>query len=849
MRTPRRPEISLLLLACALAGVLALAGGAGADERAPAAGAAGWQSLLGDRPAPQLGGRWIVVLDKPSLAARVRAAGGLASEEQQRTWAAAAGRAQRAVIARLASRGAPIDPEHVYVRVLNGFAASLDPRSLSVVEKDRDVAGVYPVRAAVPAGTRTGLAGEAFGPLSGRRPEIGIPGFDGSGVTVALLDTGVDLAHPYLRGRLLPGIDVLDPLGDASARQNPTVQGRPERHGTEVAGLVVGSRGPAGLHGVAPGASLLPIRVAGWQPDAAGGVSVYGRTDQLLAGLEAAVDPNGDGDAHDAVRIALFGVSEPFAAFADGPLARAVDGAAALDTLVVAPAGNDGPAGPVYGSLGGPGGASSALTVGSTDTRRRSPTAHVLLRAGLRVLVSGDQPLGGAIAPASSLDAEVRALPRAAAAVAGGSSGLAHLFDRAGYARVAGTAVLLPRGTSSPEAVREVVGAGARAVLVDGPLPAGSFGSDAPADVPILGLSAGVAGAVRAALERRIPVSVAVGASAFDPNAAVGEAAPFTSAGLAFDGTPKPELTAAGVGLATADPGRNEDGSARFGAISGTSASAALVAGAAALLAQARPDLDAGGLKQALVASARRVRGSSAGPAVVDPAAAAAAELVADPPTVGLGVALAANADVGRTIALRNVSRRPLEIAIDTEASDAADIDLLALPRTLRLRPGGRAEIAVSARVPLLPRAPAALDGVLRIRVKNGTSVRVPWSVAVPVVGSDLIGGASLSSRTFTPSDADPAVLTVLAGRLDGNAARPQLQPVARLELDLYRGGRRLGTLARVLDLLPGRYAFGITGRGPNGRRLRKGDYELRVVAASVDGRDASVRVLPFTIA
>ena len=67
-------------------------GAAGADE-APQTGAAGWESLLGDRPAPQLGGRWIVVLGTPSLATRVAAAGGTASEEQERAWTAAARRA------------------------------------------------------------------------------------------------------------------------------------------------------------------------------------------------------------------------------------------------------------------------------------------------------------------------------------------------------------------------------------------------------------------------------------------------------------------------------------------------------------------------------------------------------------------------------------------------------------------------------------------------------------------------------------------------------------------------------------------------------------------------------------
>src|SRR4029079_10503152 len=109
--------------------------------------------------------------------------------------------------------------------------------------------------------------------------------------------------------------------------------------------------------------------------------------------------------------------------------------------------------------------------------------------------------------------------------------------------RVAVSAVVFPRAASSPEQVREVVAAGARAVLVDGPLPAGSLGTDGPADVPILGLQAGDAVAVRASLRRSLPVAFAVGAAAFDTNDGLGGAAPFSSEGLSFDGAPKPEVS------------------------------------------------------------------------------------------------------------------------------------------------------------------------------------------------------------------------------------------------------------------------------------------------------------------
>lgn len=844
-RLPERARARAVGAALLVAGALLLVAGASGAEQ-PAAGAAGWESLLGDRPSAQLGGRWIVVLAKPSLATRVAAADGVATEEQERAWTAAARKAQRDVIARLAFRGAPIEPEQAYYRVLNGFATPLDARALAIVVQDPDVRGVFPVRAAIPAAIGPDTVDDLFDVAGGRRPDIGVPGFTGEGVTVALLDTGVDLVHPYIRSALLRGLDVLDPVGDASARQNPTAPGRPERHGTEMAGLVAGSGGPAGLQGVAPGAALLPIRVAGWQPDVSGGVSVYGRTDQLLAGIELAVDPNEDGDAHDAARIALVGVVEPFAAFTDGPLAAAAAGALALDSLLIAPAGNDGPAGPAYGSVGGPGGAPAALTAGAIDTRRRSPTGHVLLLAGLRTLVSGDQPLGGVVAPSLSVSAPVIALARAAQAIVGGAGGFTRLFDNDGYSRVAGAAVLLPRGTSSPEAVREVVAAGARAVLVDGPLPAGALGTDGPVEVPILGLSAADADAVRAALRDAIPVTLAVGAAAFDPNEGQGGAAPFSSEGLAFDAGPKPEVSAAGIGLATSDPGRNEDGAARYGTLSGTSAAAALTAGAAALLAEARPDLDAAGLKQALVASARRGGGSAAGS--LDPSAAVAVELVADPPSVGLGIAFAESATLRRVVTLRNVSRRSLEVTIEPGTADAADIVIETRPRVAKLKPGASVQILVVAGVPLLPRPPAALGGALRVKVRGGSTLQVPWTIAVPLTNRDLIPSTRLSNRAFEPSDVEPAVLTVVAGRVDGTAERPQLLPLEELAIDLYRGERRLGRLALVRDVLPGRYSFGITGRGVGGRRLPPGEYALRLTATPVGGGEKDEETVPFTI-
>jgi hypothetical protein len=178
--------------------------------------------------------------------------------------------------------------------------------------------------------------------------------------------------------------------------------------------------------------------VAAWQTDSRGDYTVYARTDQLLAGLEHAVDPNGDGDAHDAARIALIPLVEPFAAFTDGPLARAVAGALRLDTLVVASAGNDGPGGPAFGSVGGPAGAPDTLAVGALDSRRSGTDVRVVVRAGLSVLFDRLVPLAGS--GGAHADS-----PAAACAPARMGTAGPEFFDR-GISSVAGSVAVVPAG-------------------------------------------------------------------------------------------------------------------------------------------------------------------------------------------------------------------------------------------------------------------------------------------------------------------------------------------------------------------------------------------------------------------
>jgi subtilisin family serine protease len=859
-RPPAGGHALLLAIVAAVATAVLLATGEKGTAQAPGpvTSAAGWRGLVGSRPRVALGNRVIVLLRTPSLAQRVAAAGGIVGTRQERTWTNRTLAAQKLLVSRLSLQGVALHPDFTFARVLDGFSALVDSSAIPIIERDENVAGVYPVRVAYPSSVSMHvLARPDFGPDSGHRPDVGMSGVDGRGVTVALLDTGVDPAVPYLRGRIQHGIDIVGGDAGALAAARPDDPSQLERHGTEMAGLLVGAGGPAGLAGVATGASVLPIRVAGWQPDALGHWAIYARSDQLIAGLDRAVDPNDDGDAHDGARVALVPLAEPFAGFADGPEARAAAGALALDTLVVAPAGNDGAAGAGYGDVAGPGGAPAALTVGAVDARKRTDNARVVVRAGLATLLDGQTAVSGSVRPLKRLDLAV-AVPRGTlGSVRRTAPRPSDFFSSTGVSLVAGRAALVPIGASPAPAAARAAAAGASAVLLYGgraALPAGGLGLDESVPIPVVALPTGAARAALTRLARGQSVTVSLGDSATAENAQAGHVASFSSSGLAFDGTVKPDLVAPGVGLATSDPGVNSDGSPRFASVNGSSAAAAVVAGAAALLAQARPSLGADAMKGLLVGTGIHVAGDAVplqGNGLVDVGAATAGEIAASPSSLSLGRSTGAGWRVKTSFEITNLSTRPLRLtlAVRTQDEGAAAVDFRVRPGRVKVGRGKSVTVHLDAITSSAPVGAATTDGAVVVGVEGGGGIRIPWAIAFGPADINLIASAKLSAHSFAASDNRPALLAVDAGRVLAVDGRPELRPVSRLDVELWRSdGTEVGTLARLRDVLPGRYTFGLTGRGPDGQLLEPGTYQVRIVAFPVDIGKASRRRLDFTL-
>lgn len=859
MNGARSPVAWPLTAVAIAAGLILVAAAGGKADRPPATSEVSWQGLAGGaRPRVSVGQRMIVVLRPPSLAQRVAAAGGLVSDAVERRWTAAALASQRLVLSKLAVRGIQIKPEFSYTRTLNGFSAVVDARAVALIERQEEVEGVYPVRPAFPAeDAATQLRRVAFGAGRGHRVEVGLPGFDGRGVTIALLDTGVDRAHPFLRARIREGVDIVGGSELALAAPRPDRPGEIERHGTQLAGILVGAAGPAGLSGVANGGWVLPIRVAGWQRDAGGRWAVFGRTDQVLAGLERAVDPNDDGDAHDAARIALIGVAETFAGFASGPLARAAAGALALDTLVIAPAGNDGSnAGRGYGTIGGPGGAPAVLTVGAADLRQRSGETRVVIRAGLETIYSGRVALAGFAAPENLVQLELAA-PEAAqdARMSEAASTIRSLFTTRGYSLVASRAALVPAGDSPQRAVEQAARAGAAAVLLyGGRLPGGALGLDEHARIPVFGIPVPAATKVIGALSRGATASVFIGPARVDRNPDLQRVAGFSSSGLAFDGRVKPELVAPGVGVATSLPGASENGSARYGTMNGSSAAAAIVAGAAAVLAQARPALGAEAIKSLLVGSAKSLPSAAIpqqGAGLLDLGGAAATEIGAEPTTLALGQATRVSWQTARTLRIRNESSRwlRLDVFLERRVRGAAGVSFSISPDRFVIGPGKTRKVDLEAVVTTEPIGTRSAEGAIVVKPTAGAVIRIPWTITFGRARTNLLRAVSLRTRAFKPSDQRPALLTVWAGRVVKTRAGDQVRPVARLDVELLTSsGDSLGYLARLRNVLPGRLALGITGRDPEGAALPPGRYRLRLTAHPTGRGAPSRRLVPFRI-
>lgn len=206
----------------------------------------------------------------------------------------------------------------------------------------------------------------------GRRFEE-IARYNGSGINVTIIDTGIVAAHPDL-----------DDLDDNPGTNDPKVtqelsfvdwnhDGQPDGnafdnkgHGTCVAGIVAGTGAASGYQyvGVAPGAWLWNYKVfevTQWVWDPVWQRNVMGvgvQSSDIVHAIDHAISQRTN------VIVMCFGMDNTMGGNGDDDVSRAADRAVSSGITVVASAGNDGPDAQ---TISAPGSASRAITVGSID--------------------------------------------------------------------------------------------------------------------------------------------------------------------------------------------------------------------------------------------------------------------------------------------------------------------------------------------------------------------------------------------------------------------------------------------------------------------------------------------------
>ncbi|MCW2924139.1 MAG: putative peptidase family protein [Thermoleophilia bacterium] len=787
-----------------------------------------------ERAVPVTDSRHVVVLfDDPSLGEWVAAGARPLTAVQRKAWVKRALALQAKRLDALALAGVQFRVDHRYVRVANGASLLVHGDGAQLLRSMPAVAQVVPVHPLWPTAIAPGAATKAADDgAAGAAAAAGAPAADPHAVRVAVLDTGIDANHPAVAGHVAQALDATTQGGAAT---EPAIA--PNEHGTAVAGAVLRGAG-AGVD-----VQLVPVQVLSRRPARDGVEAVLGESDDLLAGLELAVDPNSDGDTSDALDVAVVASTTPFAGFTGSPEDLAVHGADALGTVVVAAAGNDGASGDDVGTIGSVAASEAALSVGAADLRDRTPGATVRVRgdgidqtfAHAAVLTAGSARL-----PGGKLTTVV---------VEGAGDEVTDYLDSELRSRVSGAVALVATrvGVAVADQVRAAADAGAVAVLVgsDHAGPAAGTIDVRGADIPAIALERSDARALRDALAAGTRLSLTLDPT-FEHNDAYGTVAGFSSAGPRFDGHGRPDALASGVGMLVAGPG------ATWHVASGTSIAAGWAAGQVAAVRSARPAWSPALVRSALLGTAiplgevgDRPTVATQGAGVLDAARAAGTGWVAGSGRIDFG-AVAPGAEVRRGLDLTALAAtggtlRGARILLDDGGHSGAvtptlDDDQLVLAVGAHARPGH-------------------VGGWL-VLPDNG--IRIPWSATVrdPAAAATPVT-ADVSTHALQPvagPGAWASTLTLAIGGASHGDDALGLAAVQRLEVRLVdASGKDHGAIGGLDQALPGVYSFGLAGVDPTGKRLARGTWTLQVryVPASDptgewrDGPSTTVTVTP----
>ncbi|WP_129688900.1 S8 family serine peptidase [Gottfriedia acidiceleris] len=503
-----------------------------------------------------------------------------------------------------------------YKYAFNGVALTLPANKIQEIMKSKAVQAIYSnnkimadppvkIKDAMPSSEPQGqgmAAENAYLNINKLHKE----GYTGKGVKIAVIDTGVDYNHPDIKAAFKGGYDFVD--NDANPMEttyqdylnykkvNPTTTLKASdyetEHGTHVSGTIVGqgkNNSPYATNGIAPDASLYVYRVLG-----PGG---SGSDESVMAGIDKAV-----ADGVDVMNLSLgANYNDPFY-----PTSIAINNAVLTGVTAVIAAGNSGDG--MY-TLGSPGSAQLALTVGASDVPQVIPTMKGNLdsvSSSMRGLAKGWND--------DFASSQGKTLPIVAVPNYGAVNDYLNI-------NVAGKVALVQRGNNQSinDKILQAKLKGAAAILIWNNNPTEGYmpfylgeGTDF---IPAFNLTNADGLALKAKIASGMTQFSFANLSSYKTSG--DNLASFSSRGpsrTTYD--IKPEVTAPGVNVLSTVPGfvhtpdNPSDYSTAYERMSGTSMATPNVTGIAALLLQAKPNLNPEDIKTILMNTAVPLNGT-----------------------------------------------------------------------------------------------------------------------------------------------------------------------------------------------------------------------------------------------
>ncbi|MRX71161.1 S8 family serine peptidase [Bacillus lacus] len=704
------------------------------------------------------------------------------------------------------------DVKREYDYVFSGFSIELPASEIPKLLALDEVKAVYPnvtYQADVVPGSEEIVSEEEFTPnMLKSAPYIGSQkawesGYTGKGVTVAVIDTGVDYTHPDLKHAFkdYKGWDFVDNDPDPQETPKGDPRGAETTHGTHVAGTVAAN---GGIKGVAPEAKLLAYRVLG-----PGG---SGTTENVVASIEKAVR-----DGADVMNLSL-GNSLNNADFATS---IALDWAMAEGVVAVTSNGNSGPR---NWTVGSPGTSRSAISVGATQLPFDLYSAVLPGYSSAKVM---GYPTAEALLALSGKELELV------------NAGLGAPADFQGK-DVKGKVAVIARGGGIPfvDKAEAAKAAGAIATVIynnaDGEVP------DIPG-MPLPSVKLTKAEGEKLVAQINSGNNKATFTFAFDKK--VGETmADFSSRGPVVDTWMiKPDVSAPGVDIVSTVPTFNPANPHGYGSKQGTSMAAPHVAGAAALLLQAHPDWNVDDVKSSLMNNAEKLKDrngavyahNSQGAGSIRVVESIETKTLVAPGSHSFGVfAKSKGKQVeNQSFTIKNISKNKKTYSFEASFKNGNDAIKVKNGKNLTVNKGGSKDVNLNVQVDAAKLQAGYYEG--SILVSDGSEV-----IEVPTI-------------LFIQEPDYPRVTSVTALALGANQFSINVYlPRGAEELTLYvydRDLKPVGQIATYKNVGSQYQAFNWDGR-INNVTLPAGQYQIAAFATKERQTNYSLTANPITI-